>query len=79
MQTRLTFYFLCNLLRNTHLALNSNISKTVRVNIAFTTFLRVFDKPSNDIHNHVPNILRPFDGWANLPFTTSETKRDYYK
>ena len=29
------------------------------------------------IYNHVHNILRPFDGWANFPFTTSETKRDY--
>ena len=35
---------------NTDLTLNSNISKMVRVNIAFTrTFLRVFDKLSNDI------------------------------
>ena len=28
-------------------------------------------------YNHVHHILRLFDGWANLPFTTSENKRDY--
>ena len=27
--------------------------------------------------NHVRNILRLFDGWANFLLTTSETKRDY--
>ena len=29
------------------------------------------------IYNHVHNILGLFDGWANFPFTTSETKHDY--
>ena len=29
------------------------------------------------ITNHVHNILRVFDGLANFPFTTSETKCDY--
>ena len=28
-------------------------------------------------YNHVDNILRLFDGWANFCFTTSQTKRDY--
>ena len=28
-------------------------------------------------YNHVDNILRLFDGWANFYFTTSQTKRDY--
>ena len=28
-------------------------------------------------YNHVHNILRLFDSWANFPFTTSETKRAY--
>ena len=27
--------------------------------------------------NHVHNNLRIFDGWAILPFTTSEMKLDY--
>ena len=36
--------------RNTNLPSNSNISKRVRVNIAFTrTFQRVFEKLFNDI------------------------------
>ena len=30
-----------------------------------------------NIFNHVHNISRLFDGWANFPFTTSETKCDY--
>ena len=29
-------------------------------------------------YNHVHNILRHFDVWPSFPFTTSETKRDYY-
>ena len=28
--------------------------------------------------NHVHNILRIVDVWVNFPFTTSETKRDYF-
>ena len=28
-------------------------------------------------YNHIHNILILFDGWANLPFTTSETRLDY--
>ena len=28
----------------------------------------------NFTDNRVHNILRPFDGWADFPFTTSETK-----
>ena len=29
-------------------------------------------------HNHFHNILRLFDALPNLPFTASETMRDYY-
>ena len=29
-------------------------------------------------YNHFHNILRLFDSLPNLPFTTSETMRDYY-
>ena len=29
-------------------------------------------------YNHGHNILRLFDILPNVPFTTSETKRDYY-
>ena len=28
-------------------------------------------------YNHGHNTFRLFDVWANFPFTTSETKRDY--
>ena len=31
----------------------------------------------NFADNHVHKILRIFEGWANFPFTTCETKRDY--
>ena len=31
----------------------------------------------NFAHKHVIDILRLFDGWADFPFTASETKRDY--
>ena len=29
-------------------------------------------------YNHVDNILRLFDGWANFPFTANKMKRDYW-
>ena len=29
-------------------------------------------------YNRVHNILRLFDGWANFPFTVTETTWDYY-
>ena len=32
----------------------------------------------SDCYNHVHDILRGFDGEAKLPFTASETKRDYW-
>ena len=35
-------------------------------------------QPLNKVtYNHVHNILRLFDSWANFPFIINETKRDY--
>ena len=39
--------------------------------------MKTYKAKENFADNQVQNILRIFDGWANFPFTTTETKRDY--
>ena len=36
--------------------------------------MKTWKAKENFEDNHVHNILRLFNGWANFPFTTSETK-----
>ena len=38
---------------------------------------KTYKAKENFSDNHVHNILRLFDGVANFPFITSETKRNY--
>ena len=49
---------------------------------SLSIFINYFDlflgKNGLDTYNHFHNILRLFDILRNVPFTTSETMRDYY-
>ena len=40
-------------------------------------FKLIKQKQQQQQQQHIHNILRLFDGWANFPFPTSDTKRDY--
>ena len=40
--------------------------------------IKTLKAKENFTGNRGDNILRHFDVWQNFPFTTSETKRDYY-
>ena len=45
---------------------------------AFNEFIEQYEfRYIAQYHNHFHNILRLFNVLPNLPFTTSETKRDY--
>ena len=44
-------------------------AKTWKLKLAFHGIIYTYD--------HVHNIFRRFDSWANFLFTTSETMRDY--
>ena len=50
----------------------------IQVILLFTTKNKTFCLFLLLIYNHVHYIFKYFDGCKNFPFTTSETKRDYY-
>ena len=54
-----------------------NIKIFYKLVVSFLLVISRHVQSSQTNNNHVHNILRLFDGWANYCFNKSETKRDY--
>ena len=60
-----------------YLRVASRVAERLKTYGCFEHLKLLIETKENLTDNHVHNILRLFDGWANFPFTTSETKREY--